>query len=87
VNSGRFFCVLSGWLFENNLICVGFKWNNDHTQLALDFVEDGNCAWETKPEYCRNKTACKGALLEMVQGLNFPGLSKEDRKLKYNTRQ
>jgi hypothetical protein len=62
---------------------MGFKWNSDHTQLALDFVEDGDSAWKTKPEHRRNKTAREDALLEIVQGLNFPGLSKEDRKLKF----
>ena len=68
-------------------MCVGFKWNNDHTQLALDFVENGNCAWKAKSEHRRNKTVCENALLEIVQGLNFLGLSKEDRKLKFKTRE
>jgi hypothetical protein len=57
-----------------------------HTTDAR-FCGRWNCAWKTKSEHCRNKTACEDALLEIVQGLDFPGLSKEDRKLKFKTRE
>lgn len=62
-----------------------FKWKENHTPLILGLLEDRQCLWNTKTKDYRNKLTRSNALKEIVNELNFPGLTVEDIKLKIKT--